>query len=143
MIGMSGLERNFELPRNIEHYLAALSKMYAQEGHKQLQEIIVNSHIRVHEEWSYDRWDGGTYGHALYFTIPEVLYLRLIKQRDDLQIRIRDDINKVNNIQNEFIEQVFIEMEIEKEQNWRKESGLLLTCQRIILPEVQGRIWGD
>jgi hypothetical protein len=140
---MSGHDTNFELPKNIEHYLASLSKMYGQEGHKQLQEIIVNSQIRIHEEWSYDNWDGGTYGHALFLTVPEALYLSLVKQRDDLQIQIRDDINKLHNIQNEFIEKVFLEMEIAKEQDWRKESGLLLTGQRIILPEAQSRIWGD
>jgi hypothetical protein len=140
---MSASETNFELPRKIEHYLAALSKMYGQEGNKQLQEIIVNSQIRVHEKWSCDGWDGGIYGHALYLNIPESRYLSLVKQRNDLQIKIRDDINKIHNIQNEFIDQVFLEMEITEEQDWRKESGLLLSGQRIILPEAQNRIWGD
>jgi len=132
-----------ELPRNIEHYLAALSKIYAQEGNEQLQKIIVNSQIRVHEGWSYDNWDGGRYGHALYLTVPEALYLSSVKQRDEYQIQIREGINKIHNIQNEFIEEVFLEMDIAKEQDWRKESGLLLTCTRIILPEAETRIWGD
>jgi hypothetical protein len=140
---MIGGETIFELPKNIEHYLATLSKVYGQEGRKQHQEIIVNSLIRVHEGWSYDGWNGGTYGHALYLTVPEVLYINLVKQRDSLQNQIREDINKIHNIQNEFVGDVFIEMQIQEEQDWRKESGLLLTCQRIILPEVQNRIWGD
>ncbi len=123
--------------------MATLSKLYGQEGHKQLQEIIVNSQIRIHEGWSYDRWDGGIHGHALYLTIPETLYLGLVKERDDLQEKIREDINKIHNIQNEFIDQVFLEMEIPEEQDWRKESGLLLTGKRIILPEAQNRIWGN
>ena len=75
-------ETTFKLPKNIDHYLATLSKMYGQEGHKQLQELIVNAQIRVHEEWSYDNWDGGIYGHALYLTIPESIYLGLVKQRE-------------------------------------------------------------
>jgi hypothetical protein len=140
---MSGQESNFELPRNIEQYLAALSTMYGQEDQKQLQEIIVNSQIRIHEEWSYDRWDGGIYGHALYLTIPETLYLSLVKKRDDLQEKIREDINKIHNIRNEFIEQVFLEMGISEERDWRRESGLLLTGKRIILHEVENRIWGS
>jgi hypothetical protein len=140
---MSYHETDFELPRNIERYLAALSKIYGQEGHKQLQETIVNSQIRIHEGWSYDGWDGGIHGHALYLTIPETLYLGLVKQRDDFQGKIREDINKIHNIQNEFIDQVFLEMEIPEEQDWRKESGLLLTGQRDILPETQNRIWGN
>jgi hypothetical protein len=72
---MNGGVTKFELPKNIEHYLATLSKMYGQEGHKQLQEIIVNSQVRVHEGWSYDGWNGGMHGHALYLTVPEVIYL--------------------------------------------------------------------
>jgi hypothetical protein len=140
---MSSRERNFELPRNIEHYLAAISKMYGQEGHKQLQEIIVNSQIRIHEEFSFDGWDGGIYGHALYLTIPETLFLSLVKQRDYIQGKIREDINNIHNIQDEFIDQVFLEMEIPEDQDWRKESGLLLTSKRIILPEAQNRIWGN
>ena len=140
---MSGRESNFELPRKIEHYLAALSKMYGQEDHKQLQEILVNSQVRIHEEWSYDRWDGGQYGHALYLSIPEALYLDIVNQRDNLQTKIRDDINKIHNIQNEFIDQVFLEMEIAEDRDWRKESGLLISGKRVILPEAQTRIWGD
>jgi hypothetical protein len=56
--------KKFKLPKNIERYLAALSKLYAQEGHRRLQEIVVNAQTRVVEEWSYDNLDGGTYGHA-------------------------------------------------------------------------------
>ncbi|MCX5888657.1 MAG: toll/interleukin-1 receptor domain-containing protein [Deltaproteobacteria bacterium] len=140
---MSGGETAFELPRNIERYVAALSKLYAIEGKKQLQEIIVNSQIRVHEEWSSDNWNGGTYGHALYLTVPEVIFLSAVKQKDDIQKKIREDLNKIDNTPNEFIEEVFLEMEDVQDQDWRKESGLLLTGQRIILPEAQSRIWGD
>ena len=72
---MSDYKQDFELPRNIERYLAALSKLYAQEGKKELQEVIVNSQVRVHEGWSYDNWNGGTHGHALYLAVPEGLFL--------------------------------------------------------------------
>lgn len=65
---MSEHASNFELPKNIERYLAALSKLYAQDGNRQFQKIIVNAQIRVHEAWSSDNWNGGTYGHALFLT---------------------------------------------------------------------------
>ena len=81
---MNDQQPEFELPRNIERYLAALSKLYGQEGKRQLQELLVNSQIRVHEEWSYDGWNGGTYGHALYFAVPEALYLSSVKQKNFL-----------------------------------------------------------
>jgi len=49
---MSEQAINFELPKTIERYLAALSKLYAQNGKRELQEIIVNAQTRVHEDWS-------------------------------------------------------------------------------------------
>ena len=140
---MSRGQREFKLPRNIERYLAALAKLYGQEDQRQMQEIIVNSQTRVHEEWSRDNWNGGTYGHALYLVIPEAVYLRSVKQKDILQMRIREDINKIQDVQNEFIEEVFLEMEVAEDQDWRKESGLLLTGRRVVLPDVEKRIWGD
>ena len=104
---MSEYIRNFELPKNIEHYLAVLSKLYAQEGKRQFQEIIVNAQIRVHEEWSYDNWNGGTYGHALFLILPEELFLSFIKQQDDIANKITTDLNKLQNFQNEHISAVF------------------------------------
>lgn len=140
---MSGTQSNFELPKNIERYLAALSKLYAQEGKKQEQTIIVNSQVRVNEGWSCDNWNGGTYGHALYLVIPDSLYLSLVKKKDVLESHIKADINKLHNIEDEYIAQVFLEMEITEAQDWRKESDLLMTGKRIIAPEAASRIWGN
>ena len=140
---MSGNGPDFELPKHIEHYLSALSRLYAREGKKQQQTIIVNSQIRVNEGWSSDNWNGGTFGHAIYLIIPETLYLSFIKNKDSLQNQLREDINKLHNIENEYIAQVFLEMEIAEDQDWRKESGLLMTGQRTIAPEAASRVWGD
>ena len=137
------MNKNYQLPKNIERYLATLSKLYAQEGKRQLQEIIVNAQIRVCEEWSYDNWDGGTYGHALYLVVPESLFLNYVKQKDDIQNQIKKDLNKVHNIQNEFIEVVFLEMEVAEDHEWRKVSGLLLDGKRSVPPDATKRIWGD
>ena len=130
-----------ELPKNIEHYLATLSKHYAQEGKQQLQEVIVNAQIRVHEQWSFDNWNGGTYGHALYLILPEILFLRLVKQKDTVEDQIQKDVNRLHNIQNEFVEKVFLEMGVVEDREWRKESGLLMTRKRIVAPDVTTRIW--
>lgn len=140
---MSSANSKYELPRNIGHYLAVLSKLYAKEGEKQKQEIIVNSQVRVHEVWSHDNWNGGTYGHALYLVVPEALYLGLVRHKDDLQNKIKEDINKVHHVQNEFIEEVFLEMEVADDKDWRKESGLLLSGKRVVPPDAERRIWGD
>src|ERR1035438_7276343 len=103
---MSKEASKFELPKSIDRHLAALSKLYAQEGKRQLQELIVNAQTRIHEEWSRDNWNGGTYGHALYLILPEPLFLSSVKQKNDIQTQIKEDLNKVHNIPNEFIEEV-------------------------------------
>lgn len=140
---MTDNKSKFELPRNLERYLAALPRLYARKGLGQKQEIIVNSQIRIHEEWTADSWDGGTYGHALYLVLPEAIYLRVVEQKYNLQKQIKDDINKVHDIRDEFIAEVFFEMEVMEDQDWRKESGLLRSGERLVLPDIQKRIWGD
>ena len=132
-----------ELSRNIDHYLAILSKIYAREGETQRQEILVNATVRIVEEWSYDNWNGGTYGHALYLVLPESLYLGLVREKERLEQKLKEYINKVHNIDNEFIDAVFIEMALEQDIDWRKESGLLLSGKCIVQPQAEKRVWGD
>lgn len=140
---MNERERKFELPRNIERFLAALSKLYAQDGKRQLQELIVNAQTRVVEGWSIDNWQGGTYGHALYLVVPEALFLSVAKTRTAIQKQIREDLNNIHNVQNEFVEEVFLEIETEDNLDWRADSGLLLAPKRVISPSVTKRIWGE
>ncbi len=130
------------LPGKIEHCLAALSKLYEQEGQREKQEIIVNARVRV-ELWSTDNWNGGTYGHGVFLTIPEPIYLRCARKRDEIQDEIKDDINKIYNVPNEFIEQVFLEMEEVGDRDWRAESGVLYPTHRSTAPTAAQRIWGD
>lgn len=140
---MSEQAINFELPKTIERYLAALSKLYAQNGKRELQEIIVNAQTRVHEAWSDDNWNGEAYGHALYLILPERLFLINVKKKSDIQNKIKDDLNGLHNVHNEFIAQVFLEMEVGEDHDWRKASGLLLDGQRDVAPDATKRIWGD
>ena len=132
-----------ELSVDIERYLAALSKLYAQDGKRELQQIIVNAQTRVVEGWSYDNWNGGTYGHALYLTIPDALFMPIAKERDRIQKEIAQDLNNLHNVQNEFIDQVFIEMEFADDGEWRKHSGLLLAANRTVSREAAKRVWQD
>jgi TIR domain len=132
-----------ELPKNIERYLAALSRLYARDGQHALQEIIVNARTRVAEEWAYDNWNGGTYGHALYLVIPEALFLAAIQKRDEIQTEICKDLNALHNLQNEHISEVFLEMDVPDDRDWRQESGLLISTISVITPGSAARIWGD
>jgi hypothetical protein len=139
---VAGIEH--ELPKNIERYLAALSRLYAQDGLRLLQEIIVNAQIRIVEEWRYyEHWSGGTHGHALYLVIPASLFLAAANERDDIQTKIRSDLNDLHHVQHESIAEVFLEMEVAEDHDWRQESGLLVTTTSIIAPNSVTRIWGD
>ena len=133
----------YELPKSIDRHLAALSKLYEIDGNRELQELIVNAQTSISEEWSFDNWNGGTAGHALYLILPEQLFLRAVKKKDDIQAQIEEDLNKLHNVQNEFIEKVFIELEVGENHDWRSDSGLLLVGKRSISPEAVNRIWLD
>ena len=104
---MSTQGKKFELSHDIDHYLAVLSKLYKQRNEEDKLSIIVNAAIRVHEKWTYDNWNGGTYGHALYLDIPENLYLRIIDSKSEIEKGICSDLNKTHNIQDEFFDTVF------------------------------------
>jgi hypothetical protein len=95
-------EIKHELPKQIERHLAALSGLYAHDGQRLLQEIVVNARTRIAEGWTYD-WNGGTYGHAVYLAIPEPLFVTAAKKRDDIQKKICSDLNNLHNLQNEHI----------------------------------------
>jgi hypothetical protein len=140
---MSGSKSNFELSSDIEHYLAALSKLYGQQNRDEKLAIIANSQLRVHEGWTFDNWNGGTYGHALFFSVPENLYLRSFGKRDSLQREICSDLNKMHNVQDEHIAEVFLELERSEDRDWRRESGALENPLRTVTPEASSRVWGN
>jgi hypothetical protein len=133
----------FELSRQIERYIAALSKLYAQDGERLLQEILVNAQLQVEEQRTYDNWNGGTYGHGLFLTLPETLYLKAAKERGTLQERIAQDLNKLHNVQNEHISDVFLEMQLSEATDWRAQSGLLIGATKQAPEASIKRIWTE
>jgi hypothetical protein len=133
----------YELSRNIEHYLAVLSKVYSHKGESLKLSVIVNSQPRVQEQWTYDNWNGGTSGHALFLTTQESIFLQLIDRREKLQTELQKDLNKVHNCQDEFIAEVFIELEKEEDKDWRRNSGAIIGRQRMVSDIAAARVWGD
>lgn len=118
---------DFELPKKLEKILASLAGYYGHNNSPLLQKVLVNSEYRVVEEWSYDNWNGGTYGHALYLYIPQPLYISCLSELDSLSGELRERINKLSNTQNEFIEEVFLEPQTDGSlDDWREKSGVLL-----------------
>jgi hypothetical protein len=75
--------------------------------------------------------------------IPESLFLAAAKTRDEVQRKICSDLNELHNIQNETIDEVFLEMDLAEDRDWRQESGLLITPSRTVAPDSETRIWGD
>ena len=134
-------DRKFELYHNIERYLAILSKLLENEDNEQLQTIIVNSKPRVQTEWSYDNWDGGIYGHALFLEIPGSIYLDIVNDKVDFQNQIKERLNKVHDIRDEFFEEVFFEMEVEDDHDWRRNSSHLIKSNRVVPEPAANRIW--
>ncbi len=132
-----------QLAINIESYLARLSKIYKQNNENVFLSLLVNAEIRVEEEFHYDNWNGGQYGHALYLNLPEDLYLDVVKNKSNIRERIRSDIDEIHNVPNEFICDVFLEMIVDENHDWRNESGLLLSRNRIISSESDNHIWSD
>ena len=132
----------FQIPANLERYLAALSKVYAKEGKRTKQEILVNARIRIHEGWTYDSWNGGVHGHALFLLLPEYLFLAVNRQKEEIQNQLQTDLNNMHHIPDEHIAKVFLEMEIPDDHDWRKESGLLRDGKRLVIEDAQKRIWG-
>lgn len=140
---MSESETRFELPRNLERYLAMLCALYEKEGERQKPEILVNARPRVEEEWSYDSWDGGTYGHALFLEVPRELYLEIVREKEVLLNELKEDLNKIHNVRNEFIAEVFLEAQAAVDRDWRSESGLLRSPQRHVPVAAVMEIWGE
>jgi hypothetical protein len=139
---MSEHAADFQLPKNIERTLAMLSRIYAQERELQLQEIIVNSKIHIEEGCSYDNWNGGTYGHAVYLTLPAQLFAFSLKQTVAFQEKIRTDLNELQRVPNEFIEKVSFDLDVEEDTDWRKNSGVLVSGKRVVPEDAEVRIWG-
>jgi hypothetical protein len=132
-----------ELSKHIERYIASLSKLYAQDGERLLQEILVNAQIQVEEQRSYDKWNGGTYGHGLFLALPETLYLKSAKEKGALQDRIAQDLNKLHNFQNEHISDVFLEMQLSEATDWRAQSGLLIGATKQASEASIKRLWSE
>lgn len=142
---MNGNTPQFILPTRVDSYLATLNRLYATKSEKLLQEIVVNSKLSIQDQYEYDNWDGGIYGHAVTLSINENLYIRCMDSLEKIQQRIKEDLGKLCNIRGEYISNVFIEMEPTNEINWRDRTGLLdskSTYPPITTNDLD-RIWGE
>ncbi|MBN1392677.1 MAG: toll/interleukin-1 receptor domain-containing protein [Sedimentisphaerales bacterium] len=131
---------SLNLPKEIERYVASLLQVYKRKNQDLLQRLLVNAEIDI-EQHSYDNWDGGQYGFLLRLRVPEIVFSEIIEDKSNYEKEIEEKINKLINIQGEFIDCVSIEMQLLEDDNWREKSGLILRSKKHISDNVLGRIW--
>ena len=103
----------YAITRKLNHYRKQLMLLYRGAGEFLLEEILATAPIYIQEEYSYDNWNGGQYGHALTFYLKEEVYGKIggFDEIEKFTTRIRNDFNQASaSIQNEGIDAVFIEL---------------------------------
>jgi len=134
-------KQRFEVPQKIESFFSVLASICKSEGDDLLLSVIVNATVQVIEHWT-DDWGGHVVGHALKLTIPEALYVKILKTKDKILHILKEHLNQINSVHNEYISNIFIDFIGESLANdWRQSSGALLPGGRIIDENIQSRIW--
>ena len=137
--------RTHQLPKKLEQFLASFALKLRKDSAELLLQVIANSKYYVEEEFTYDNLDGGQYGHAVYFQVPENLYHEIMDHLGFYSQEICQGLNKLNNIQNEFVAEVFLELaETTEVSGWRERSGALLEKPPSLVSasvKDQNRLW--
>lgn len=121
------VEPTFSLPGQLEKILAVAAAYLEKQHRPVLQRLLVNSPYYLSEGWTYDNWDGGTAGHALHFEVPVSIYFEILDDLDKVTRELKSLINKVSNVPNEHIAEVFLELQDDPElEGWRENSGVLI-----------------
>lgn len=142
---LKGEPPKFELPSKIEMLLASLAQYFSAKNKPTLAKLIVNARYRIKEQWEYDNWDGGTYGHALFLQLPSALYYATVDNADECASDIREAINKLKGVQGEYVAIVFLELLAEDAaSDWRERSGFLVNSDAATRPaddDRTARLW--
>jgi hypothetical protein len=101
-----GEERTFELPKQLERFLAILSRRYKKEGREALLRVVVNARPEIDVGAEYDNWNGGQHGHRLRLQVPEALFHEVMESRYDLEKDLCKDLNRLADVPNEFFAEV-------------------------------------
>lgn len=118
---------NFDLPSKLEKFLGVTVELCKRNGEKDIVRVIVNSDYVVTEEWTFDNWNGGTYGHAITFQVPAEIYYQVFDDLEKVAENIGERLNKLSNVPNEHIAAVFLELKDDPIlERWREKSGELI-----------------
>jgi nucleoside 2-deoxyribosyltransferase len=139
-------ERTFELPKNLEKYLAILSRRYKGQGNETLLKIVVNAKPEVDVGVDYDNWNGGQSGHRVRLQVPESLFHEVMEAKNDFAKALCKDLNALAEVPDEYFAEVVITLDEEPvAADWREKSGALLAAQPSLAKSSEsddGRLWG-
>lgn len=133
-----------ELIEKLDGYIAILSRLYSQSDDlKHIQVMLDNCKASIDNHCEYDNLDGGMYGHIIHLTIPNDIYIDNKKSIKQIQDIIKEDINEMSNIHNEYVYKLFIDPDVNSPGNWKKNTEHL--GDRLMLPDNNTirEIWGE
>ena len=121
-----------EFTKRLPRYLKRLATEYERNDMSTLAPVLADSKYELNFAVSYDKWDGGQYGHDIIFHVPDSLMgLIPLDQQSEIQSRISQDLNKASSsINNEYINEVHFEYADEK-----------VTQDTIVDSKVMARLW--
>lgn len=111
---MPTLAKKYILPSKVDAYIRALSRLYESKQELVCLNILLNSTVTVSEAWDSNNWNGGSIGHAVSLHISENIFFPLMGEKTNYQTKIREDLNSLHNIHNEYITEVYLELKLEE-----------------------------
>lgn len=137
---------NHLLPNKIDFYLKKLSKMYTQNSEDNFKKIVDNCIVSFEDEAIYDKWNGEIYYHGIILTISKELYFKVyFDNMINICDRLKNDINTVNDISDEYVSCVSIKFEGENRSEWRLQMGVyvpsIISSSRT--QDTLRSIWGE
>ena len=104
------LPEKFKYPEKIIGLLDTLTAKYEVEGDLVAAKVTKSRDYELETAVDYDNWDGGTYGHKLILRVPADVYKLVGTETDRYARHIRDGLNGLETISNEYIREVSIQV---------------------------------
>lgn len=123
-----------ELEMQVDHYLEILQCQYHEDENYDLEKIVVNAKPDI----TYDDY----YNRNLMLSLPKELYLNIRSKKTEIETKLFENYNQLIVESEHRISRLNITMS-PSNKDWRDESGMLLSDNRMVAPSVEKRIWGD
>jgi len=110
------------IPNDIDGILRTLAQIYAMQGQRREVAVLARARAQV-DQTNYDNWNGGISWYSLALRIPISLYAQIEEDREKLEKDICARIQPlIRSYRDENLDSVIIALEIENDQNWRKNA---------------------